>query len=138
MIDLRGNSGGNSFIIRPLRSGLKERLGKIGHVFVFIGPWTASSAVENATGLRTSLNATLVGEPTGENMGGYGEIKLVNLPNSKLRVQYSTKWSGSMEESKTPLTPDRMAPRSVSDTLSGLDTALDAASSYYVTRLDAA
>ena len=84
VIDLRQNGGGDSRVIGPLKSGLAARLQAIGHVYVLIGPLTFSSAVDNASELRHSLHATLVGEQAGETPGGYGEVKFLTLPNSRL------------------------------------------------------
>jgi hypothetical protein len=39
---------------------------------------------------RSDLHATLVGEATGEKLNGYGEVKVLTLPNSGLKMQYST------------------------------------------------
>ena len=125
VIDLRGNGGGDSRVIGPLKSGLAARLQAIGHVYVLIGPLTFSSAVDNASELRHSLQATLVGEKAGETRG-YGEVKFLTLPNSKLVVQYTTKFSEPGKESGA-LAPDVEAPRKLADSLAGRDPALEAA-----------
>ena len=92
VIDLRKNGGGDSRVIRPLKSGLAERHVK---VFVLIGPNTFSSGTDNAIELRHDLHATLVGEPTGGKPSSYGEVMTITLPSSKLVVRYTTKWFGS-------------------------------------------
>ncbi len=126
VIDLRHNGGGDSRVIGPLKSGLAARLQAIGHVYVLIGPLTFSSAVDNASELRHSLHATLVGEKAGETPDGYGEVKFLTLPNSKLVVQYTSKFSEPGKESDA-LTPDVEALRKLADALAGRDPALEAA-----------
>jgi C-terminal processing protease CtpA/Prc len=128
VIDMRENGGGDSRIIRPLKDGLEARLGKIGHVYVLIGPVTFSAGTDNAIELQSSLHATLVGEATGGKPSSYGEVKYVTLPNSKLIVQYTTKWFGSRKDSEpAALEPDVPVPLKLADALSGRDPALEAA-----------
>jgi hypothetical protein len=57
VIDLRGNSGGNSVVINPLKNGLHARKGKLGRFYVLIGPSTFSSGLLNAEQLRNELHA---------------------------------------------------------------------------------
>jgi hypothetical protein len=46
VIDLRWNGGGDSSVINPLMSGLTSRLKSLGHIYVLMGPYTFSSAVD--------------------------------------------------------------------------------------------
>jgi hypothetical protein len=126
VIDLRLNSGGNSSIINPLMKGLESRLKQMGHLYVFIGPSTFSSGMDNAMDLRKNLHATLVGEPTGGKPSSYGEVKTLTLPNSKLVVRYTSKWFGSHDDSSPSLQPDLSAPRALTDVLAGRDPVLEA------------
>jgi C-terminal processing protease CtpA/Prc len=127
VIDLRLNGGGDSRIIGPLRDGLVSRLKKIGHVYVLIGPGTFSSAVMNAAELRGSLRAVLAGEPTGGKPGGYGDVKFLTLPNSKLIVQYTGALVGASKDAESnELVPDLAAPRTIADALAGRDPVLAA------------
>jgi hypothetical protein len=73
-----------------LKSGLKARAALRSKVYVLIGPRTFSSAQMAAIEFRSDLHATLVGEATGEKLNGYGEVKVLTLPNSGLKMQYST------------------------------------------------
>ena len=125
IVDLRFNGGGNSRVIIPLKSGLRSRRYP---VFVLIGDGTFSSAQDNAIEMRRELNATLVGEPTGEKPNGYGEVRMLALPNSGLKIQYSTEYFRLMKDSDPDaLYPDVAAPRTLGDFLAGRDPALDAA-----------
>jgi len=126
VIDLRFNGGGNSRVIGPLKSGLAARRKAAGGMYVLIGPGTFSSAELNAEELKRSLKATLVGEATGGKPGGYGEVKELKLPNSKLVVRYTTKNFG-MQRGPSMLEPDIAAPRTLADVIEGRDRALEAA-----------
>jgi hypothetical protein len=128
VIDLRKNGGGDSRLIRPLAGGLAGRLNKLGPVYVLVGPYTFSSGVMAAADLHRDLRATLVGEPTGGKPSSYGEIKLITLPNSQVKEQYTTKWFGSHQDSEPEgLVPDISAPRLITDALAGRDPVLEAA-----------
>jgi C-terminal processing protease CtpA/Prc len=127
LIDLRFNGGGDSRIIRPLKDGLAARLNKIGPIYVLIGPRTFSSAVDNAMELRSSVRAKLAGEPTGGKPSSYGEMKFVELPNSKLKVQFTSKFFGSRKASEAgELAPDIVVRRTLAEALAGRDPVLEA------------
>lgn len=128
IVDLRFNGGGNSTVIWPLISGLKEREALKSRVFVLIGSATFSSAQDNAIELRQNLNATLVGESTGEKLNTYGEVRIIHLPNSGLDVQYCTNYFRMVRDSDpSALEPDVHVPRTLEDVLAGRDPVLDAA-----------
>jgi hypothetical protein len=128
IIDMRWNGGGDSRVIHPLRSGLEARLNKLESVYVLIGPRTFSSGLDNAIDLRTHLHATVLGEPSGGEASSYGEVKYVTLPNSKLVVQYTTKWFGTPKGAESgALRPDVVTPSNLADVLAGRDPAMDAA-----------
>jgi C-terminal processing protease CtpA/Prc len=125
IVDLRFNGGGDSRVIGPLKSGLHSR-----HypVFVLIGAGTFSSAQDNAIEMRRELSARLVGEPTGEKLNSYGEVRQLKLPNSGLHIQYSTEFFRMQKGNDADaLYPDISAPITLADFLAGRDPALDAA-----------
>jgi hypothetical protein len=125
IVDLRFNGGGDSRVIGPLKSALHSRHYR---VFVLIGAGTFSSAQDNAIEMRRELKATLVGEPTGEKLNSYGEVRQLKLPNSELRIQYSTEFYRMQKDSDADaLYPDVSAPLALADFLAGHDPALDAA-----------
>lgn len=130
VIDLRGNGGGNSTILRPLLDGLKERpaLKARGHLYALVDAGTFSSGLLAAVVLRQDLKAILVGEPPGEKPNSYGEVRPLTLPNSRLFIQYSTKFF-RMSGSADPPTyePDVIVRRSIADALAGRDPVLDTA-----------
>jgi hypothetical protein len=54
-------------------------------------------------------------------------VKQLVLPNSKLVIQYTTKFFGQKEVAASALQPDIPAPRTLADALAGRDPALEAA-----------
>ena len=128
IVDLRGNRGGNSLIIHSLVQVLEERPVLRGRIFTLIDTDTFSSGLQNAIDLKEKLHATLIGEPTGENVDSYGEVKQFTLPNSKLVVQFSTKHIHAPETyASGPLRPNLVAPLTIAAYFSGIDPALEAA-----------
>lgn len=93
VLDLRHNQGGNSAIFDPLFEYLnsQRKLNRKGKLFVLIGRQTFSSAVFNAMKMKKT-NAIFIGEPTGGKPNHFGEIKSFVLPNSKIKIMYSTKF----------------------------------------------
>jgi hypothetical protein len=127
VIELRQNAGGNSRVIGPLPGGLRSRLRAIGHVYVLIGPTTFSSGVLNAMELQRDLHATLAGETAGGTPSSYGELGMLTLPNSKLVVQYTTKYFGKADDAKSSAPePDLPVPFTLADALAGRDPVLAA------------
>jgi hypothetical protein len=127
VLDLRLNPGGSSRVIGPLKSGLRARQALRSNVYVLIGPRTFSSAQMAAVEFRHDLHATLVGEATGEKLNGYGEIRVLKLPNSGLSMQYSTKYFRLGQEDGSALEPDVKAAATLGDALAGRDPVLEAA-----------
>jgi len=128
VIDLRQNGGGNSTVIDPLLKGLAARPALAASTVVLIGTGTFSSAVQNADTLHRVLHATLIGERTGGMPSGYGEVKTLILPNSKVQVQFTSKYfSPEKGASVAVVEPDIVVHRTLEDALAGRDPALDAA-----------
>ena len=127
VIDLRRNSGGRDGIIKPLVNGLAPRSAH-QPVFVLIGGTTFSAAIENAMEMKAKLHATLVGEPTGGKPNIYGNPKTVTLPNSQLRVQYSTSFVHHVSGADPSyVEPDVRVTPTLADVLAGRDPVLEAA-----------
>ena len=128
IVDLRFNGGGNSGVILPLLVGLRNRKEKLSQIYALIGPTTFSSGQDNAIELKRGAHAILIGEPTGEKLNSYGEVKSVTLPNSGLFVQYTTKFFTYVKGSDPlSLEPDIVVKRTLEDALAGRDPVLQAA-----------
>ncbi|MEM7571623.1 MAG: hypothetical protein AAF433_01930 [Bacteroidota bacterium] len=129
VLDVRRNGGGNSTVFRPLLAVLKELVdsGRLAHdqIYVFIGRNTFSSAVLNVLELERTLDPVFVGEPTGGKPNHFGELKNFRLPNSGLRVWYSTKYFQLSDDDLDAFYPDQVVELSLADLLAGIDPALE-------------
>ena len=124
IIDLRHNGGGSSPILGPVINGLADRaeVDTIG----LIGTDTFSSAILNALDLRRRAGAVLVGGPTGGKPNHFGEIRWFHLPNSQLRVFYSTKYFRMINDDDLPsIQPDHTVIPSSNQYFSGQDPVLE-------------
>jgi len=94
VIDLRDNPGGNSGIFQPYLESIRQtpRFNQRGKLFVLINNGTDSSAMIHANSFQLLTQAILIGEPSGGKPNSYGELGNFNLPNSGLKVNYSTKF----------------------------------------------
>ena len=133
VVDLRRNGGGDNRLLDPLILGLRDRepLRAKGRLFALIGRGTYSSAMMNAIDLRKKAGALLVGEPTGGKPNTYGETQTFPLPNSKVLVQYSTKFFRDIDEDLDAILPDLVAAPNSESYFSGRDVALEAAIAYH-------
>jgi hypothetical protein len=127
MVDLRFNSGGNSRVIGPLMGGLKSRPALRRSLYVLVGPATASSAQDAALDFRRGLHAILVGQATAESINGYGESRDLYLPNSNLRIGYSTHYFHMAKNDAPALDPDIPVRPTLADAITGRDAALETA-----------
>ena len=101
IVDLRGNSGGNSEILNPFTERLKSYIqsNEDVDVYVLVGRQTMSSGIFAIFRIIEAVpEAITIGEPTGGAIDCYGDVKVFYLPNSQLPIQYSTKY---FEFSKT-------------------------------------
>jgi len=126
VIDLRANGGGDSRVITPLIDGLRARksLSARGRLYALIGPGTFSSGLLAAVVLRNDLKAVMIGERSGENLNSYGEVRPLTLPNSRLLLQYSTKYFKLLKHADS-FDPDIVVRTSIADWLTGRDRVLD-------------
>jgi hypothetical protein len=125
VIDLRFNSGGDS----SQGTELAEELSKYKDQFetyVVIGADTFSSAIINALDFKEELNGYLIGTATMGKPNHYGEVRTFNLPNTGLRVSYSTKYFTLLEDrDPDSLYPDITVETEYEDFLNGRDTILE-------------
>jgi hypothetical protein len=78
----------------------------------------------NAVELKR-LGAILMGQPTGGSPNSFGEQKSFELPESKMRVTYCTKYFRLVEDPKqTTVLPDIRVPLNWADIAKGVDACL--------------
>jgi len=124
VIDLRQNHGGDfsqglKYLIDPV-AGI-SKLNRRGHLFVLIGTSTFSAAMSNAAQFRQRTAALLVGEPIGERPNSYQEAREMRLPNSRLKVRYSTQYYEFVKGTENIIRPDREIAISWEDYKAGWD-----------------
>lgn len=128
VIDLRHNSGGNSSLLEPLLGALERRpqWSSGEGLYTIIGRATFSSAIINAVDLKRRARAILVGEPTGGKPNHYGQVASFTLPNSGIRISYSTRFFRLLSDSDpASLEPDVRVELSSRDYLEGRDPVLE-------------
>ncbi len=90
IIDMRWNNGGNSKLLPPLVAGLiRSNVNRNGHLFVIVGRYTYSAAMNASTFIEQNTNAIFVGEPTPSSPNFVGESNVIALPYSRTGVSIS-------------------------------------------------
>ena len=129
VIDLRHNGGGNSSIMKPLIEKLESYIsdGRFTKedIYLVIGRKTFSSALLNTLEIKEKIDPIIMGEPTGGKPDHFGEIKTFLLPNSKLKVYYSTKYFENASTDEDSVYPDLEIPYTSQDFISGIDPVLE-------------
>lgn len=142
VVDMRFNTGGNLDVAKPFM----ERLAAFANerkikVYVITGRATFSAGLFHAMQLRQYANATLVGEPVGDELDFWSEGVSLVMPNSKLTLRYADRfhsyspveraelkqylWTSS-DLSITNAKPDILVKMSARDYFAGRDPALEA------------
>lgn len=88
ILDLRGNTGGNSEVIKPLINYLEKSSIKL---YAFIDSRTYSSGIMALLAMKR-IGATLIGEEPGHALNSFGEIKNFGLLNTGFIVSFPTKY----------------------------------------------
>lgn len=93
VIDLRDNNGGNYHKSEPLIKAIKARpwLNQKGRVWAITGRTTFSAASVTTIFLRKETNTQLIGEPGRTDPNLSDNIEYMQLPNSRLTIEYTTK-----------------------------------------------
>ena len=93
VVDLRDNRGGNYNKSIPLIKALKKRdfLNKKGKVYVISGRTTFSAALVTSIFFKKQTNAILIGEPSRGHPNKTDNVEYMYLPNSQLKIEYTTK-----------------------------------------------
>lgn len=130
ILDLRFNSGGNTFLAQSLLHRLIacDAVNRPGGLFVLIGRRTFSAAQNTATLIERHTHARFVGEPTGSSPIFVGETVPFTLPYSGLSANVSDLlWQTSWPmDHRRWIAPDVYAPPTFQDFRHRRDPALDA------------
>lgn len=135
VLDLRLNTGGNSFLNKPLITGvIRSRLNERGKLFVIIGRRTYSAAQNLVNELEKYTNAIFVGEPTGSSPNMYGDPTTLVLPNSHVGFRVPTRWHQQAElgalDSRMWTEPEIYTEPTATDYVANNDPAMDAILNY--------
>jgi hypothetical protein len=126
ILDLRNNQGGHSGLFAPIITSLWKYITQFNpHIYCLINRKVFSSGILNTYDIKTKLGAILVGQPTGQGVNHYGEVKSFQLPNSKIEVQYSTKYFKITENDSTIINPDVLIEPTINDFMNGKDPVID-------------
>lgn len=126
ILDLRFNGGGSSRVLKPFIESIKKsELNTNNRFFVLIGRKVMSSSLMNAVEFKRKTKATFVGEPTGGNINHFGELKSFVLPDSKIKVTYSTKFWKNWKGHNGSLKPDIETKYQLSNFLNAYDEAIE-------------
>jgi hypothetical protein len=128
VIDMRDNGGGDytlglRYLIKPISN--LSRLNRRGHLFVVIGTNTFSAGMANAAQFRTRTAAILVGQLIGEKPNSFQEAREMRLPNSHLRVRYSTQYYDFVVRGPNAVRPDHEIVPTWADYRAGRDPVLE-------------
>src|SRR6266550_1767289 len=128
VIDMRENGGGDytlglRYLIKPISN--LPRLNRRGHLFVVIGTNTFSAGMANAAQFRTRTAAILVGQMIGETPNSFQEAREMRLPNSHLRVRYSTQYYQFVVRGPNAVRPDHEIVPTWADYRAGRDPVLE-------------
>ncbi|MEE9371526.1 MAG: hypothetical protein V3V00_00570 [Saprospiraceae bacterium] len=129
VLDLRHNGGGNSEVALPLITKLDDLVSssrlQSSDIYVIISRKTFSSAILNAIELRKKISPIFIGEHTGGKPNHYGEVKDFFLPNSRLKVRYSSKYFKLLDTDEDALYPDIKVNYNYHHYISSLDPIMD-------------
>jgi hypothetical protein len=84
-----------------------------------------SSGVLNTYEMKQKFNATLVGQPTGQGVNHFGETKTFKLPNSKIKIKYSSKFFQLIDDTANSIKPDIVIEPTIDDYLTGNDPVIN-------------
>ncbi|MEN8229171.1 MAG: hypothetical protein ABFS38_13515 [Bacteroidota bacterium] len=127
VFDMRFNGGGNAAQgTKFIKKLTKSRFNGKGGFYVIVGRQTFSSAIINTVDFMENSDALIVGEGTGGRPNYYGEVKRFVLPESKLVVNYSTKYFTLLEENAPCISPGIETPIHFEQYMKGTDPAMEA------------
>lgn len=126
IIDMRDNGGGGQDRLDTIIQGIKNNeINNKNKFFVIVGRNTFSAAIGDVVKWRSETNATFIGQPTSGKLNHYGQWDTFTLPNSKLTVQYSTKYVNNGEDESESFIPNKTIEISIDDFVNKKDPVLD-------------
>lgn len=126
IFDLRDNTGGDSEIFEKLLPVFqKNPVTPSKKVYCLINGRTYSSALINTFEIKHRLQAIIVGQPAQQGYNHFGEVEYFTLPNSKLEIQYSTKYFSHSKDNSNSVQPDIVVKPQINDIISGNDVILN-------------
>ena len=138
IIDVRFNTGGDAGVGTEIVETLNGRLKGVP-VVVLTGRATFSAGITSAAQWKQFANASIVGEPVGDNLDLWSEGGNLLLPNSHLTVHYANGFHAYSQReypafqpyfsdlNVATLTPDEIVEVTWSDYVAGRDPLLEAA-----------
>ena len=127
VIDMRLNRGGSPLqgadFIRKIAQN--EKINNKGKLYVIIGRATHSVAIVNALSLKELTDAVFVGEPLSSKLNPYGEMRTFDLPNSRMMITYSTKYSNKYTNDNSIIEVGFTIDESFNDYTNGIDPVLE-------------
>jgi hypothetical protein len=128
VLDVRGNTGGNNQLNKPIILGLiKAKFNERGKLFVITGRRTFSAAQNLVNEIEKYTNAIFVGEPTGSSPNLYGDPVIMTLPHSKMPFRVSTLWHQiEARDTRVFTVPEIFAPLTSADLRNNIDPAFQA------------
>lgn len=128
IIDLRNNTGGihlssNNALVNCIKDN--KEINVKNKLFVIIGRETFSSGLMYAIDFKQQTNAIIYGEPTSGKPSGYGNIKNLILPNSKLNITYSTQIFNYTGFDSDTLKPDVEIDTDINSYINGIDPVVE-------------
>ncbi|MCK4775341.1 MAG: tetratricopeptide repeat protein, partial [Candidatus Krumholzibacteria bacterium] len=134
VIDLRANDGGNSGLLPPLVSFIRDnvKINREGKLFVITSRNTFSAAVMFAAMLDNNTRAILVGEPSSQGVKFYGSPQVMSLPNSGMEFMVSSNLAQvSLDcDRRDRIAPDIRTFYTWADYAAGRDPAMEAILDY--------
>jgi hypothetical protein len=130
VLDVRLNSGGETYLARPLVERLlaTPAVDRPGGLFVITGRRTSSSGMRFTSTLEQWTDAIFVGEPTGQPPNTFGGVNVYRLPHSGLPLRVSSRlWIGgrTSDDTRPWIAPDLVAELTAADYAAGVDPAME-------------
>lgn len=123
IFDMRFNGGGSSLQGTAFIEKLSkiEKINEKDRLYVVVGRNTFSSAILNTLDFKKMTEAIILGEETSGKPNHFGETIAIRLPESKIHLNYSTKYFKNVEENVNTIVPDVIIQTSYEDYINGID-----------------